>query len=161
MSLIALLADDEGKRLKVYRDSRGFMTVGIGHNVDANGLPPKVAASVLARADLTDQECADLFADDIEQAQAALFAFFPVAQRLDEVRQAVLLDMMFNLGAPTFRTFVTFQSCVRQAFFGSADGWKRAAEDLRGTKAYAELPVRYERLAKMLETGQWPQELTP
>ena len=69
---------------------------------------------------------------------------------IDAVRQAVLVDMAFNLGIHGLGTFNTFLSCM------ASKQWAAAAADLRGTLVYSQLPVRYERLAVMLETGQWP-----
>jgi lysozyme len=80
----------------------------------------------------------------------AAMGFFPEFAYLDPVRQAVLIDMAFNLGARGVSAFTTFLSCV------SSGQWAAAAADLRGTLVYSQLPDRYERLATMIQTGEWP-----
>ena len=42
MSLREMLERHEGRKKKVYRCSKGKKTIGVGHNVDAKGLPPDI-----------------------------------------------------------------------------------------------------------------------
>ena len=37
--LIAELRRDEGVRYSPYKDSKGILTVGVGHNIEASALP--------------------------------------------------------------------------------------------------------------------------
>ena len=37
-----LIADDEGTESMPYQDPDGIWTAGIGHNLEANGLPPGI-----------------------------------------------------------------------------------------------------------------------
>lgn len=159
-TLEQLLTLDEGKRLKPYQDSRGIWTIGIGHNLQANVLPagllpPEVPTTYSGCMDhlnangLTENQCDQLFEHDIV-AVAGFLRIFPGFAAVDLVRQKALQDMAFNLGEDAFRGFGMFNS-----LWGTGR-WADAAADLRRTKVYAELTKRYERLARMLETGQWP-----
>src|SRR5208283_3000588 len=89
------LLRDEGMRLTVYPDSRGFDTIGIGHNIDANPLP---------NYDLTNFTLADaeqVLQDDVARITAQLIKDIPWLSNLqtsDSVRFGVFQNMAFNLG---------------------------------------------------------------
>ena len=102
---------------------------------------------------LTDAQCDALFHYDITHV-AGFLTSYPWFKSLDIVRQSALQDMAFNMGERTFRTFAQFTGLCGAARFAAA------ATDLRATAVYRELRVRYERIARMLETGQWPDVLT-
>ena len=138
----ALLLDDEGIRIWPYVDTAGHRTWGIGHNLDAS--PPCTVAQALLQQAVQTQ-----FGVDLNEVKSELDGY-PWMADLDVVRQAVVIDMAFNLGLQGLATFTTFLSFMAQ------DRFKDAAADLRTTRVYRELPRRYERLAVMLETGQWP-----
>lgn len=140
-SVQELLELDEGRRLWPYKDTRGNPTWGIGHLL---GNP--LAQDVL---DLLNQAIDLQFQHDLDAVIAGL-SFFPEFAALDPVRQAVLIDMAFNLGIAGLRNFTTFLSCV------ASQQWAAAAADLRGTLVYTQLPERYERLAVMIQSGEWP-----
>ncbi len=163
-SLFGLLCFDEGVEPRPYQDTRGYWTVGIGHNIDANGIPAWLAFELgmgwesYSHAN-TDQLVAALKSSPLSNSQidrlyqSDLDTIMPVLSMYDvagPVRFAALGDMMFNLGISTFQTFTDFLSFVR------AGEWARAAQALRGTLVYRQLTSRYERLARMLETGDWP-----
>lgn len=145
-SVQKLLEDDEGRRIWPYTDTRGHLTWGIGHLLGdddtQDGVAPDVAALMNQAVDLQ-------FQHDVDAATAGL-SFFPEFPSLDPVRQAVLIDMAFNLGTRGLSTFTTFLGCV------ASQQWAAAAADLRGTLVYSQLPHRYERLATMIQTGEWP-----
>lgn len=139
---------DEGRRLQAYDDAddvplksgltlKGHPTVGVGHNLEV----PMCAEAVEAQ-----------FQHDLEiLARQPLMRVFPGHPVFNDApRLAALTNMMFNLGESTFREFGTFVKLV------DAEDWERAATDLRNTKVYEELPARYERIARCLEIGQWP-----
>lgn len=159
-TLEKLLTWDEGKRLKPYKDSRGIDSIGIGHNLVANGLPVGLLPADCPTAypacmdylnanGLTDAQCDALFVHDITHVAGFLtgYAWF---KTLDIVRQTALQDMAFNMGERTFRTFAQFTALV------GAQRFTEAADDLRHTAVFRELTARYTRIARMLETGQWP-----
>lgn len=140
-SVQQLVEDDEGRRIWPYTDTRGNLTWGIGHLM-SNGITRDVEALLNQAVDLQ-------FQSDLSNAADGM-AFMPAFSSLDPVRQAVLIDMAFNLGLHGLLGFNTFLG------FMSNRQWAEAAADLRGTKVYQQLPHRYERLAAMIESGQWP-----
>lgn len=91
----ALLRKDvmhaEGLRLKPYRDTVGKLTIGYGRNLEDVGIT-KLEAEVLLDHDLADAE--------MECRKA--FAWF---DGLSELRQRVIVEMVFNLGLSRFMEF--------------------------------------------------------
>lgn len=139
---------DEGRRLQAYDDAddaalrqgmtlKGHPSVGVGHNLEVPMCPEAVEAQ---------------FQNDLEiLARQPLLRMFPGHPVMDDApRCAALTNMMFNIGEASFRGFFTFVGLVDKGDYAAA------AKDLRGTRLYAQLPARYERVARTLETGQWP-----
>ena len=84
----------EGEELQAYHDSKGILTVGVGHNCIASPIP-----EVTKYADpITKERSRQLLKADmriaIEQVQKAL----PWVMDMVPARQAVLYDMCFNMG---------------------------------------------------------------
>lgn len=78
-----LIKKHEGLRLQAYKDSRGILTIGYGHNLETGGISAIAA----------DQ----IFSDDFDRHES-LVKDFVWYQNLNDSRRAVLLDMVFNLG---------------------------------------------------------------
>lgn len=139
---------DEARRNQAYDDAddvplkqgmtlKGHPTFGVGHNLEV----PVCDAAVQAQFDY------DLDTLGREPVQR-VFPGHPVLS--DEIRYAALTNMMFNCGEATFRTFTTFVGLI------DSSNYAAAATDLRGTLEYRKATSRYERIARALETGEWP-----
>ena len=135
LKIKALLSLEEGVRLFPYTDTRGKLTVGIGHNLSDDGISTGVANL--------------MFVEDLTNAQVVLQTCLPSWQTLDEVRQAVMLDLAFNLSHELFG-FRTFLGYMADKHFDDA------ASDLVTTLWYTQVGVRGPRLVTMLRSGLWP-----
>lgn len=101
--LVRLKADltrDEARRSKPYRDTEGLLTIGVGWNLDHNGLPDDVIDTLLDRG--------------IDQAEEALDNIDSAWRTLNENRQLVLLNMAFNLGQGRLAGFRNMWAAIRQ-----------------------------------------------
>lgn len=78
------LTRDEGTRLKLYKDTRGKSSIGIGRNLDDVGISA-------AEADF-------LLANDIANVVQTLDKAFPWWTTMSEPRQCALANMAFNMG---------------------------------------------------------------
>lgn len=133
---LALLKRHEGFSALPYRDSVGVLTVGYGRNLEAHPFAEVEAGEWLAR------QYAETFA---ELARAK-----PVVGMLDEVRQAALGNMAFNLGLKGLLSFKRMWAAIE------AGNWRTAAEHALDSKWATQVGHRALDIAEMLEFGEWP-----
>ena len=131
----AQLVRHEGLRLKPYRCTAGKLTIGIGRNLDDRGISQKEAYAMLER-DI--QDCEKWLIDEIPE----------VYNKLDEVRQSVLLNMCFNLG---IKGLLEFKNTL--SFIGAGD-WERAANNMLASKWAKQVGMRAIELSEMMRKGQ-------
>ena len=130
--LIAMLQRHEGLRLKPYKCTAGKVSIGYGRNLDDMGIS-EVEAMVLLRHDI--ERCYD---------ELNVFSWFA---DLDQVRQEALIDMLFNLGLPTF---LEFKKTLK---FVAEGKYSQAAEEMLRSKWADQVGGRAKELAYMMDTG--------
>lgn len=139
--LRAQVKGDEGFRGQLYRDSLGNLTIGYGR------LMEKARGGGISR-----DEAEYMLANDLQTAER-LCEGIPTYLELSPVRQAVLINMCFNMGAPKLHGFVKmFAALERQDY-------KAAAHEMRDSRWAQQVGARAERLALQMETGQWPETI--
>ena len=130
-----MLIRDEGMELKPYRDSMKKLTIGVGRNLDDVGISKDEALYMLR--------------NDIKRAEKeAREIFGGVWDELDEIRQAVIIDMLFNLGKPHFLTFRRFIAAVKKG------DYHRASLEMLDSEWARQVKERAKRLASMMKTGK-------
>jgi lysozyme len=134
-----LLRLHEGVRLKPYRDTVGKLTIGIGRNLDDRGI--------------TEVEADLLLEHDLDDVWLALIAAKPWIARLDEVRQAVLIDMGVNLGVAGLLKFKQTLAAIERG------DYETAAVQMLDSKWATQVGRRAQRLARMMRDGVWPFEI--
>jgi lysozyme len=131
-----LIEQEEGRVAHVYADSRKLWTIGIGCLVD-----PSVPG-----AGLCDEAIDVQFAHDSARARKDA-TDLPGFQRCNEVRQAVLISMCFQLGSlqgwPKFKAAIALGDFELAAIYGLDSAWAR------------QTPARAQRQMKLLRTGEW------
>lgn len=137
--LTKLLTLHEGEQLKVYRCPAGKLTIGVGRNLEDLGI--------------TVSESRYLLANDILRVARELDESFPWWRGFSDVRQAVLIDMCFNLGMPRLKGFRLMLAAIE------GGDWSEAARQMRDSKWAADVKTRADRLITMMETDQWPSEM--
>lgn len=130
------LRRDEGVRNKPYRDTVGKLTIGIGRNLDDVGI--------------NEEEIQFLFANDVDRAATDIRRLVPGFDALSETRKAVLVNMIFNLGAPRLAGFKKFLAAVNEGRFSEA-----AREMLDSTWAQ-QVADRAVRLSLQMGRGDTP-----
>lgn len=135
-NLVDLLTLHEGYRQFPYRDTVGKLTIGIGFNLDDTGLFEDEAKAILALR--------------IGRTARQLTKHLPWITNLDPVRQAVLLDMAFNLGVPGLLKFKNTLAHIQ------AGRYKAAAVNMLLSKWADQVGKRAVRLSQMMESGTWP-----
>ena len=132
-----LIQKHEGRKKKLYLDSRGFRTIGVGRCLD--------------KKPLTDAEVDYLYANDLRDAResAEKHGWF---DGLSRVRRAVIIDMHYQLGAKGFRTFKMLNRALK---IHDSKGAVHAMLDSAWAKD--QTPKRAKELAKMMQTNKWPK----
>ena len=139
MTAADLIKRHEGLRLRPYTCTSGRLTIGWGRNLDGNGI--------------TEAEAEMMFGEDYARAEREAESLMGQQwRRLDEVRQAVLIDMAFNLGGAGLAKFRNTLAAVRRG------AWHMAAVEMLDSRWARQVGHRASRLATMMQTGQWPKE---
>lgn len=142
---------DEGLKLKPYRDTRGFLTTGVGRNLDGNPLTPEEVAVIGhdgRTLPITHDQAIFLLHNDEMKAIAALNANAPWWSHLFDVRARVLIDLCFNMGWKKLSGFHNFLGNMQ------ASNFVEAADDLKDSLWYGQVGNRGKRLVEMVRTGR-------
>lgn len=132
------LIADEDNIPHAYQDSEGYWTIGVGHLVDERkgaGLDPDVIEHQLE--------------NDIDKVEMQVLHAFPWYQDLNDVRQEIILNMVFNLGLAGFKGFRKMINAVARHDF------KAAQREMIDSKWYLQIKTRGPRLANAFLTGEW------
>lgn len=122
----------EGIRLRVYTDTVGVPTIGVGRNLKDKGI--------------SHDEAMLLLQHDLEECERDCETF-PWFAALDAIRQRVIVDMRFNLGAAGLRKFTNTLAAV------SRGDYETAASGMLKSLWAKQVKGRAVRLAEMMRTG--------
>ncbi|MFN7834846.1 MAG: glycoside hydrolase family protein [Burkholderiaceae bacterium] len=112
--LLAMLVRHEGRRLEAYRDHKGFLTIGVGHNIDADPNWPK------GKTKISEDECDAILQKDSEIAVQDCFQLFSNYRVLPVGVKAALADMAFNLGRTKLAGFKRLRAAIEAGDFEGA-----------------------------------------
>lgn len=132
LKLTEELVEHEGLRLKVYRCPAGKLTIGVGRNLEDRGI--------------TESEASMLLENDIEYYQENM-PHKDIYDKLDPVRQRVLLNMCFNLGPKGLKGFKKMWVALSQGMYDLA------ADEMKDSKWYHDVGNRAEYLINLMRNG--------
>lgn len=127
------LIADEGMKLKPYKDTVGKLTVGVGRNLDDNGISVDEATFMLQ--------------NDIDVVMAQLDHNLAWWRDMTEPRQRVLANMCFNLGITRLLGFINTLEAMKH---GQYD---KAASGMLDSLWAKQVGKRAIRLAKQMREG--------
>ncbi len=142
-----LLMDDEGIELFPYFDccgkffrkcscaKQGKLTLGIGRNIEDIGI--------------SENEAIGLCLNDVKRVTVEIEKNFPWFKTLNTPRRIVIFSMCFNLGIQGFKGFKKAIKCIESGDFASA------AKEMLTSQWASQVKERANRLARILETGQF------
>jgi lysozyme len=147
------LRESEGWRERPYLDTKGFWTVGYGHL-----LPRNITRQQLNAMRWTREHGESVLDADLANAQHEASAF-PWWITLDPVRQAVIVELVFNMGRSKVKGFTRMIEAIQDKAYQKAAReleWNTHADGTRSKTQWSKDvgPIRSRRLAKMLETGR-------
>ena len=143
-----ILIHDEGFKSKVYQDSRGYWTIGVGHNLGKK----------LESITLSNQIVLAILAEDVRIATESLYSIFSESEIANwkPARRDALISLMFNVGEMGFRTFVKMIRAIK------ASDWELAAKELADSRWAGQVDPRNlagegrdDRLVYMLKSGDY------
>lgn len=133
-----LLKLHEGLRLDMYTCTAGKLTIGYGLNLEAG---------------ITEEEASLLLEMRLKDIELDLACEFDHWFTLSEVRQAVLMDMGYNLGIAGLKGFKNMIEAVNDGDFN------RAADEMLDSKYAKDVGYRAARLSYMMRSNQWPSDI--
>ena len=131
-SLLDLVKQHEGLRLKPYKDTAGVLTIGYGLNLEEG---------------ITEAEAEVLLESRIRRAQAELLSVLPEAFLSTENRTHALVSMIYNLGKTRFLGFEKMLGFIRKG------EWESAAYAALDSRWATQVPTRALEIANMLRRG--------
>jgi lysozyme len=132
--LAAQLAVDEGRKRRLYRDTVGKLTIGVGRNIDDRGL--------------RDDEIDLMLSNDINEAVGIARALVSNFDKLDDVRQEVVVNMAFNMGIVRLGGFKRFIAALTRLDF------QNAADEMKNSSWYMQTGDRAVRLVYAMREGR-------
>jgi lysozyme len=110
---------EEGLRQKKYRCPAGKLSICYGHNMEASPLSSEFQEELDENGCLSKESCERLLDLDVERVAKQLdeFEWF---RGLSDVRQDVLIDMVFNIGIGGFHKFVHLIAALSEGDYTEA-----------------------------------------
>jgi len=120
-STLDFITKEEGFKNKAYKDSKGLLTIGVGHLI-------KSSEPHLITATLSDQEVKDLLKSDLRWCSEAVESSvrIPLTQR----QYDALYSLCFNIGESAFRKSTVVKRINANDLKGAADAiemWDKPA----------------------------------
>ena len=132
--LIEQLKRHEGVELMPYKDTEGLTTIGVGRNIQHNGIR-MVEADFMLMNDIKD--CME---------EANTYHWY---KDLSGARKAVIINMLFNLGKPRFDKFVKFQAALAEGLYD------KASTEMLDSKWAKQVGKRAVELSKQMQKDQF------
>ena len=129
---------DEGVSYKIYIDSEGHPTFGVGHLITEDD--PEWGMPVGTYVD--EDRISLLFFEDIENAISDAEQLFPDLYTYPETIQHVLANMSFNLGYTRLSKFIDLRQAVYE------QDWEWMSEEMEDSHWYNQVGSRSERLVE-------------
>lgn len=128
-----MLIRHEGIRLHPYKCSADKLTIGVGRNIEDNGISISEASLMLD--------------NDILRVHEELSMNFEWYNHLTQVRKAALIDMCFNLGLTRFKKFKNMIKAIDQTDYAVA------ADEMLDSKWARQVGDRADELSSMMRAG--------
>lgn len=127
------IAVHEGFKPLLYRCSAGKPTIGYGRNLEDNGISLSEARMLLR--------------NDVINSKTDCIRIFHDWESFTESRKWALIDMRFNLGPGSFRTFEKMIAAIEE------NDWQKAAHEAQNSLWYHQTGYRAVYIVQLLEKG--------
>ena len=137
VKFVEQLREDEGFRSKAYVCPAGKMTIGYGRNLEDKGISMSEGETLLV--------------NDLAEIQLRLPLNLPLFKDLHPVRQAVLMNMAYNLGVRGLLNFKRMCAALER------EDYAAAAKEMLDSKWAEQVGGRAERLAEEMRRAEWQE----
>ncbi len=141
------LSDEEGVRHVAYRCPAGHLTVGVGHNLDADPASEILRRKLRLGEAATGREVQALFDKDVGKVVDQLNKRLPWFQNLSAARQYVLISMGFNMGVPGLMKFKNTLAALARGDIPST------IYGMRSSRWYRQVGKRGPKLIRIMDTN--------
>ena len=132
---VDLIKKHEGLRLFPYMCSVGKLTIGYGRNIEDTGI--------------SKEEAETLLKSDVDACVLALCDKTDYYLHLNEARQAVIVNMVFNLGWSRFNQFKNMIKAIR------GGDYSLASIEMLDSKWSRQVGGRAKELAAIMKSGKY------
>lgn len=129
------LIKHEGLVLRMYECPAGYLTIGVGHNLEALPISERAARVILQ--------------DDLEMFATVLAERHPIVQTLDPVRYYTLLNLAFNIGLSGIEKFRKMWAAVER------HDYDEAANQMYDSRWRTQVGNRATELIEQMRTGEY------
>lgn len=133
-TLIKEIKRDEGVKTHPYKCSAGKLTIGVGRNIEDNGL--------------NEDEIQYLLMNDLRSCVHDLRSNFSFYDGLDNVRKRVMINMVFNLGINRLLKFKNFLAALE------AGDYEKASVEMMDSLWARQVHGRADRLSALMRYGE-------
>ena len=150
------LIKHEGLKLQVYQDTLGIDTIGIGRNLEDRGITKQELDELdipnidhVYEYGITEADAVYLATNDVQIVEEELVRAHPCVDRLDSVRQLIVMDMAFNMGVPRLCKFKKMWSAIHEEKFDVA------AKEMLDSRWANQVKGRATKLANAMHNGEF------
>ena len=133
--LIEQLKRHEGVKLKLYTCSAGKLTIGVGRNIQDNGI--------------TMEEAEYFLQNDIAEARSQLLHAFPWMGELNDARISAMINFTFNVGIGTVKKFEKALAALKEK------NYDEAANQMMKSLWARQVGNRAIEVTEQIRTGEW------
>ena len=146
----------EGLKLQVYKDTLGIDTIGIGRNLKDRGITKQELDELdipnidhVYEYGITEADAVYLATNDVQIVEEELVRAHPCVDRLDSVRQLIVMDMAFNMGVPRLCKFKKMWNAIHDEDFPTA------AKEMLDSRWANQVKGRATKLANAMHNGEF------
>jgi lysozyme len=133
MNIADMLIQDEGLELKLYKCTGDKWTIGVGRNLETNGI--------------SESEARFMLMNDIQRCERGLMSS-ATFNAIDDVRQMAIINMAFQLGVNGCFAFRRMWAALDRK------DWQAAHDEALNSRWAQQTPNRSRRIANVLLTGE-------
>lgn len=144
------LIQNEGIKFKPYKCPAGYLTIGVGRNLELNPLSESEKEIIKdVMSGITKEQAFMLLRNDVCSVCKDLDNKLPWWRNLDPERQYVMIDLCFNMGITKLLGFKNTLGYIAQG------NYKQASENLLKSKYAEQVKGRARRNANCLRSGKY------